>query len=254
MCIGAEIGPVTVPPYSTSASLYDDMVGRYAFEHWRENFERLRSRYGLDVSIVADVACGTGLAAAHLAHMGALVFASDLSEHMLREAAKKNPGRLIRYAKQDMRYLQPPWRVNLVNCATDAMNHLLREDDFRRALVSARAALRAGGAAIFDMNSAWQLREGSDDPVWEFEVEGRRMSWTSAWDEGTMTSTLTMVFRDAGGSGEDVVEVHRERAYETGWVLEQLAHAGFSGAEAIDAAGLGKPSARTRRLLFVAFA
>lgn len=55
------------------------------------------------------------------------------------------------------------------------------------------------------------------------------------------------------GRGRDVIEVHLERAYDCGWVLEQLERAGFVDAEAMDAAGLGKPSQRTRRLLFVAF-
>ncbi len=245
--------PFAVPAYSVSAGIYDDMVGLYAFEHWEENFERLRSRYGLDTTAVADVACGTGLAAAHLARSGARVFATDLSECMLRVACAKNPGRLISYVKQDMRYLQPPWRVTLVNCATDALNHLMCEDDFGRALASFRASLLPGGAVFFDMNTAWQLREGSDTSSWEFEVEGRRMSWRSAWDEEKKTFTLTMIIRDAGGRGRDVIEVHLERAYDCGWVLEQLERAGFVDAEAMDAAGLGKPSQRTRRLLFVAF-
>jgi SAM-dependent methyltransferase len=252
--LGTEKEPkqLVIPSYSASAGIYDLMVGRFMFEHWRENFERLEKRYAFELSPVADVACGTGLAAVYLALRGARVYASDLSAHMLREAAERRADKRISYMKQDMRYLQTPERVALLNCATDAMNHLIDEGDLRRALSSYHMALRPGGFALFDMNTAWQLREGGDTSAWEFEVDGKDMRWLSAWDEEEMTSTLTMVFRDASGLRGDLVEVHRERAYDVVWVLEELRRAGFSGAEALDAAGLGKPSARTRRLLFVA--
>jgi len=50
--------PRIVASYSTSAAIYDRMVGCFAFEHWRENLERLERRYGFDLSRVADAACG----------------------------------------------------------------------------------------------------------------------------------------------------------------------------------------------------
>lgn len=240
------------PVYSTSAAIYNRMVGRYAFEQWRENFERLERRYDLDIRRVADAACGTGLAAAYLAECGAEVYASDLSLPMLAEAVGLQRGPGTCFQRQDMRYLYPPKPVTLVNCATDAMNHLLCEADLRRALSSFQAALEPGGYAIFDMNTAWQLREGSDTVPWEFEVDGRRMRWSSAWEEEKSICTLNMVFLDADYGGTDIVEVHRERAYETALVLDELLRAGFGSAEVMDAAGLGKAGEKTRRLQFVA--
>jgi len=245
-------GHVSTPVYSISAAIYDRMVGRYAFEQWRENFERLERRYDLDIRGVADAACGTGLAAAYLAERGAEVYASDLSLPMLAGAVRLHRGPRVFFQRQDMRYLYPPKQVTLVNCATDAMNHLLCEADLGRALSSFRAALLPGGYAIFDMNTAWQLREGSDTVPWEFEVDGRRMRWSSAWEEEKSICTLNMVFLDVDYDGKDTVEVHRERAYETAWVLEELARVGFSSADVMDAAGLGKAGEQTRRLQFVA--
>ena len=247
-----ERGFNIVPSYSTSAPLYEIMVGRYAFEHWRENFERLEKRYDLDISLVADAGCGTGLAAEYLAGRGAEVYAYDLSPQMLREAAGEHGGQGIRYLKQDMRYLQTPARVSLLISVTDAMNHLLNEEDIRRTLSSFYSSMQPGGYALFDMNTTWQLREGNDDQAWEFEVDGRHMRWLSAWDEGSMIFTLSMAFRDEKGQARDLLEVHRERAYDAGWVLGELARAGFCSAEALDAAGLGRPAERTRRLQFVA--
>jgi hypothetical protein len=171
---------------------------------------------------------------------------------MLEEAAARHASRRISYVKQDMRYLQTPEKVELVNCATDSMNHLLDEADVSRALSSFRAALLPGGYAIFDMNTAWQLRQGSDTSAWEFDVSGQHMRWMSTWDEERKISTLAMAFVDADRPGRDVVEMHRERAYDTAWVLEELRSAGFSTVEVLDAAGLCKPCAQTRRLIYAA--
>ncbi len=244
-------GTRILAPYSTSAAIYDVMVGRYAFEHWKENFERLENRFGFDLSLAADVACGSGLVAAYLARRGGLVLACDLSPQMLREAAALK-SRGVKCMRQDMRYVQPPERVTFLNCSTDALNHLLSEADIVRAFCSFHAALRAGGHALFDMNTAWQLREGSDTQAWEFEVEGQQMRWLSSWDEATMTSTLTLFFTDRGEGGGDLVEIHRERAYNPSWIHEELIRAGFTGVDIMDAAGLGKAGERTRRLVFVA--
>jgi len=238
--------------YSVSATIYDLMVGRYAFDHWKENFERLELRYGFDIGRVADAACGTGLEAAYFAARGAEVFASDLSPHMLLQAVKANNSTRVRFQRQDMRYLYPPHAVSLLNCATDAVNHLLEESDVRRMLASFHEALLPGGYAIFDMNTAWQLREGTDTVAWEFEVSGHIMRWMNAWDEDKVVSTLTITFVDGKEYGTDLVEVHRERAYDAGWIVEELGKAGFSRVDVLDAAGLGKPSTRTRRLQFVA--
>ncbi|MEW6553109.1 MAG: class I SAM-dependent methyltransferase [Actinomycetota bacterium] len=241
-----------MPPYSASADIYDRMVGCFAFDHWRENFELLEERFGFDLSVVADAACGTGIAASYLAERGAMVYASDLSPQMLAQAAAWRANGRIRYMLQDMRYLQVPVRASLVNCATDAMNHLLAEADVESALASFRAALRPGGYAVFDMNTPWQLREGSDPETWEFDVEGQHMRWLSSWDEKEMIHTLTIVFTARGVGGLDVVEEHRERAFEVPWMLDALRRMGFTFAEAFDAAGLGGAVERTRRLVYVA--
>jgi len=247
---GSEVR--NAPTYSVSATIYDLMVGSYAFDHWKENFERLELRYGLDIERVADVACGTGIAAAYFADRGAEVFASDLSAQMLKQAAKKNSRARASFQLQDMRYLCPPRPVSLLNCATDSVNHLLEEEDIKRTLTSFHAALLPGGYAIFDMNTEWQLREGSDTVAWEFEVSDHRMRWMNTWDEDKAVSTLIITFFDDKEHGVDLVEVHRERAYDAVWIVEELDTAGFTCVDVLDAAGLGKVGSRTRRLQFVA--
>lgn len=240
-----------VPAYSLSARIYDRLVGAYAFEQWKENFKRLRRRYDLELERVADVACGTGMATAFLAREAGEVFGCDTSVEMLREAAALCGGG-VRLARQDMRYVSPPWRATLLNCSTDSLNHLLREEDIRRAFASFHAALAPGGRAVFDVNTIWQLREGADDKPWDLEIDGCRMRWMSTWDEDARIATVRFSMPEKAPGGGTAVEVHRERGYELEWLVGELREAGFKGIEALDAAGLGKVGSRTRRIQFMA--
>jgi SAM-dependent methyltransferase len=246
-------GPFPLPTYSLTAALYDRMVGLYAFDQWKENFERLEKRYHFDLSVCGDVACGTGLFARYLAERGASVMGFDKSPEMLRAAACALPCGKIKLLRQDMRYLQPPSRLSLIVCATDSLNYLLSGIDVTRTLRSFFHALLPGGHAAFDMNTAWQLREGSDAEPWDFEVDGVRMRWLSSWDEAQKMASLRLVFPEAcDDRGNPGFELHREKAYPVHWIIERLLQAGFARADALDAAGLGMPGERTRRVQFVA--
>lgn len=243
----------TLPPYSITAALYDRMIGRFAFEQWRENYERLNKRYQLDLTCCADVACGTGLASRHLAQGGTTILAVDRSPEMLKAAVAATRGLKVILLRQDMRYLYLPRRVSLIICATDSINYLLKAKDIRRALRSFNLNLTTGGYILFDMNTAWQLREGSAEEPWDFEVDGECMRWISDWDEKSFTATLRLIFLETRGEGGlPLCEVHRERAYPAHWMGEELEKAGFETRAILDAAGLGKVGEMTRRIQFVA--
>lgn len=242
-----------VPAYGVSSVIYDRLVGGVLHELWRESFERLVRRYGMRLDRVADVACGTGQASLYLARSGSRVIAVDISEEMLRVAAARLRGRAdVLLLRQDMRYLSLPSKVQTLVCAADSLNHLLQEEDVRRALRSFASALEEGGHLLFDVNTAHQLREGQDERDWVFLLGGWRLSWRSEWEEETSSATLTMRLERSDGRGGIWVEVHRERAYPAGLLVAFLEEAGFRRVEVWDAAGLGKPGARSRRLQFVA--
>jgi SAM-dependent methyltransferase len=246
-----KTGKFIVPAYSLTAALYDLLVGRYLFEQWMENFERLENRYNLNISCCADVACGTGLASRYLEERGAEVYAIDHSREMLTSAAE-TVGVRVRLLRQDMRYLLVPRKVDLIICAADSLNHLLHEDDIRRTLNAFFSALRHDGYVLFDMNSAWQLREGRDTEPWDFELDELPIRWISEWDENNRMATLSFIFPSiVNNCGEMFTEIHKERAYPAEWVMGELYKAGFRQVDVLDAAGLGKIDSQTRRYQFV---
>ncbi|MDY6795786.1 MAG: class I SAM-dependent methyltransferase [Actinomycetota bacterium] len=241
-----------VSPYSISSFLYDRLVGRYAFEQWRDNFERLEIRYPLRMNLCADVACGTGLAARYLAARGARVFAVDRSREMLIKASEIAVWGTT-FIRQDMRYLSLPLGVDVIVCATDSLNYMLREKDIRRVIRSFYLNLNSGGYALFDMNTIWQLREGADVQPWEFDMDGHALRWVSGWDAAADTAVLEFAFLDmADERGVYPVEIHREKGYPLSWISGELREAGFDGVEVLDASTLGRVGDKTRRAQFVA--
>lgn len=240
-----DSGPMDLPPYSFTARLYDELVGRWAFESWRENFLVLERRYGLNPSRCLDAACGTGYAAAFLAERGWKVYGVDRSPHMLSVAAERVSGKNVVLLRQDMRFLVLPEKVELVVCATDSLNHLLVEKDLAAALRSFASVLHPGGYLLADLNTPWQLRRGGDEKPWPVEVRGKKMTWESRWDETKGLAVVVMSLEEYG----DVRcrEVHRERGYHLDTLMDLLKKSGFIEVEVMDARGLVGIGKHTRR-------
>ncbi len=80
-------------PYSQLAADYDATIGIPFFRQTRDFFERLVRKYGIRFRSAADIGCGTGLFARHLKLTRNIsIFAVDLSEPMLRIAARNCGG------------------------------------------------------------------------------------------------------------------------------------------------------------------
>jgi len=96
------------------AAVYDAVAARYA-DHFSGELDRKPfDRAWLDrlaalcagLGPICDLGCGPGQVAAYLRGRGADVFGADLSEAMLREARRRNPG--IAFERQDMLDLTLP--------------------------------------------------------------------------------------------------------------------------------------------------
>jgi SAM-dependent methyltransferase len=241
-------------PYTGLAAMYDELVGQTAFECWRENFERLVNRNGIELDIAADVACGTGLAAGYLARRCAAVYATDISESMLEVArSRPSPGN-ITFIAQSFTELELPEQVDVLTCNFDSLNYLTEERDLREALRRFSVSVRPGGFAMFDMNTASSLETIPDDTVMFHRTAGGFSIWESAWNPSARINTLRMTnfLRREDGLYSVSEEVHRERAYDLRLVEDALLTAGFSRVESYDASCLTDVTARTRRVQFLA--
>lgn len=239
--------------YGEVASLYDSLVGDAAFENWKVVFERLSKIFHLEIGTCADIACGTGQVLGYLAERGARVYGVDLSRQMLEIAGRRTAGTGVTLLRQDMRRLRLPEKVDLVTCNTDSLNYLLDEDDLRRTLRGFGDSLKPGGYALFDMNTAFQLKGQQDGTIWKMREANVRMYWRSGYDEASDTAILEMRHVIESPAGNRLyLEVHRERSYRHEVVEGLLCEAGFTDVFAWDAAGLGAVCEGTRRIVFLA--
>ena len=249
-----EAGQEPVPPYSRTATIYDELVGEALFQGWRENFLRLRKHMKGALRVCADVACGTGLTARYLAEEGARVYAVDISPEMLREARRRTAGMEVTLLQQDLRELRLPERVDLLTCNGDSLNHLLGEGDLDRALAAFRDNLDLEGCLLFDVNTPYQLFSQVDATIWKMRLGNVRMYWRSTYDEDSGTARLVMSHvEESDGERRFYREEHRERGYSRGEVETALERAGFRKALCWDACGLGPVAETTRRLQFLAW-
>ncbi len=230
------------------------MVGRNAFEHVRENFERLCFIHSLRFESCADVACGTGLFVEYICGKAEVVYGVDISPEMLEAAGERNAGNQAVFLEQSFTELALPQRVDLVTCNFDSLNYLLDPDDLQEALRRFANSLSPGGHAVFDMNTPWQLEELTDAEPWVHEVPGGYSIWETQWDADNQVQCLHMInfFEEESGLYRKSEEFHRERGYGRAAIERMLEAAGFSWWRAYDAAGLSFPGPQTRRLQFIA--
>jgi len=241
-------------PYRELAGIYDELVGNTAFDCWRENFDRLVNRNGIEFTTAADIACGTGLAARYLAGTCARVYAIDKSAEMLDEARARCGLRNIVFIRQQFTELELPERVDMLTSNFDSLNYLTDEGDLAESLRRFGESVRPGGHAIFDLNTSRELEAGWGDAVMVHRLTGAFSLWESSWDPGARINTLRMTnfIERENGSYDKFEEVHRERAYDLDFILQTLDRAGFAAVETYDAKGLSAVNSDTRRVQFLA--
>jgi SAM-dependent methyltransferase len=241
-------------PYRELAVMYDEMVGQTAFECWRDLFEQIRSREGLRFEVAADIACGTGLAAAYLSGMCSKVYAVDISPEMLKVARARAGAEGIVFLERSMTDFQLPERVDLLTCNFDSMNYLLEEDEIRAALDCFARALKDGGYCLFDLNTTREFEVEWGTSVFVHRVSNGIGLWETEWDPSTRINTLRMTnfIKARNGLYRMSEETHRERSYDVEFVLRACRDCGLSRVEAYDAKGLTGIDRETRRVQFVA--
>ncbi|MEV0777473.1 class I SAM-dependent methyltransferase [Streptomyces sp. NPDC050433] len=128
---------------------------------------------------VLDLACGHGRLSGEFARRGHDVTGVDLSETFLRTAEEENnPGGRVTYLHQDMREPYGRGQFDLVICFFSAFGYFSDEEN-RRVLANAAAALRPGGQFVLDVRN-WDrsgtrmqdhdLIRRSEDFIWDWNT------------------------------------------------------------------------------------
>lgn len=135
---------------------YDSIAGFYR-KHWCNHYHAgltaMLDRVLLDRlakgSRVLDLCCGTGTVARHMVSRGFAVTGVDASEEMLRYARQEVPeGRFIVASAEEFRL---PGVFDAAVSTFDSLSYLLDQESLERTFGNVHAALRPGGAFVFDL-------------------------------------------------------------------------------------------------------
>lgn len=218
---------MTSEPYRNLAAPYDAALGQRFFLLARDNFEKLAKRYRFSFRAAADLGCGTGLFARHLAATrGIPVFAVDFSRAMLKVAARNCRGVQVKLLQQDLRSLQLPVNVDLITANFDTLNHLVEEGDLRRAFERIRVNLNPRGHLFFDIITNCRPLGRADVQVKRYLTARHSVRQHIRWNaERDLLSTVVTI--SPIGAGEPAIESYFERAYSPTEITTQLTAAGF---------------------------
>lgn len=243
---------MSLPPYSVLPEHYEAVMESVDYDAWAGYvLELLGDRQG--AGPVGDLGCGTGAIARRLRAAGLSVVGMDRSDGMVRRAAQRRK--------------QEPWVVgDLLDlpfatgslsgavCLFDTLNYMLDPADFRRAISEVARTLVPGSPFLFDLNTAYALRNSWAGPEQIILSEEDRVVIWDAWmeDDDIGRLDLTFFLREPDGRFRRVVEVHRERAYPIRFVKKTLRTIGFESIQVYSHLTDRPPGSRTARVMISA--
>jgi SAM-dependent methyltransferase len=235
-----------VESYDVFAPFYDAVQGDRA-DH-AAYLRSLIEKHHPDATTLLELACGTGSVLKQLEPFYE-VAGVDLSEAMLAVAADKVPS--ARLVHQDMTRLELGETFDVVLCAFDSINHLLRFEEWQELFRRARAHLNERGIFVFDINTEWQLEVFRRQQPWAHWFGDDNLLLMDVTDRGDGISVWSIrVFEHVGDSA---YRLHAEDILETSFPADRI-KAGlleqFRRVSVYDA-GRSRPSPRSGRLHFV---
>ena len=241
--------------YEALAGAYDSLMQDCMYQKRADYLQRQFRRSRIEIRSVLDLACGTGTIACILAQKGYIVTATDGSEEMLTEAARKaadleldQPPFFLHQSMPRLRLSSP---VDAVVSTLDSLNYLTRAKDVQETFCRVAKYLKPGGVFIFDVNSPYKLRR-MDGQMYMDETEDSFCVWRTVFSEKSKVCTywVDLFTRGSDDSWERSFEEHRERAWEEDELREWLAAAGFSSVKLTGDLKMSPPGPEEDRWIF----
>ena len=218
--------------YTAFASVYDRLMADVDYPAWASFYQGLLSLYGLNAGKVCECACGTGGLTLPLSAMGYLMTGVDVSEEMLFEASQKarRAGAMIPFVRQDMRELRLHRTMDAVLCTCDGLNYLPSEQDVLQFFFAASAALRPGGALIFDLSTPYKLKHVLGNNLIGDETADAAYLWKNMYDphNGSVRMDLSVFIRQQQETYQRLSESQTQYAYPLETLEELLMRAGYA--------------------------
>lgn len=175
-------------------------------------------------SKVLDLCCGMGRHSLALAEAGFRVTGIDLSEVLLREARRMDPGQRVRWVQADMRNLPQENDYDAVVNLFTSFGYFREDAEQLKVLREIRRVLKPGGSYIIDfLNPAYVKRHLVAQS--EREDEGQRIQEERSIRDGYVHKHIRITDVETGRDPRNYEE--RVKLYTRDEMLDLLAQAGL---------------------------
>jgi len=203
---------VHVAPYEKLAAIYDHVMRHVDYRQWAEYVVHLIGLWHPEARDILDVSCGTGNLLVHLRQYPYRLYGCDASFPMIRKAVQKAELEGCPLWCGDMTRIGLRRSVDVLLCLYDSVNYLLEEEDLRRFLAEAHAAIAPDGLLIFDVCTEHNSLEFFYN---YYDHEKHETFWYDRWShydrrERIQFTEFKIRFRD---DPNVYLEVHRQRIY-----------------------------------------
>lgn len=212
--------------YEYLAQYYDKFTQDVDYNSFVEFYKTLFAEKGVEVSSIADLACGTGTVTDLLALRGYDMTGVDASSEMLMQAAEKNSG--ILYLNQFLEQLDLYGTYDAAICCLDSINYCAPEN-LREIFRRVSLFVRPGGIFVFDIRSPEYLR-ALDGEIFIDEDADVCCIWRAEFDDDENACYYGFDIFAITGSGlyTRMTEEHVEYAHSIETIKSRLSEAGFS--------------------------
>ena len=243
--------------YGLFAEWYDALMDDVDYDAWARYLVALLHKRLPDAATpsIVECACGTGALTRRLAPLAGRYVATDVSEDMLRVAQEKmrRAGLCVPFARQDMRSLSVHRPADAVLCALDGVNYLDSTEGLAAFFRAAHAALKPGGALLFDVSSAYKLEHVLGNNTFFTEAGELCYAWQNAFDPKSRLLEMRLsFFQKRGALYARFNERHVQRAHRHEEIVSALTEAGFTDIAAYEAFTFHAPREGCSRVQYAA--
>lgn len=246
--------------YSYFADFYDELTQNVNYEEEAKYVLKLAERYGHNMGITLDLACGTGTLTVILKKLGVDIYGIDASAEMLSEAQEKaieNDISGMLFLRQKMQSIDLYGTIDTCICTLDSINHITDIEDVQRTFSRVSFFMNPKALFIFDVNTVYKHQQILADNTFVYDTENIYCVWQNTLCSDKRTVDISLDFFERLEDKSCVCyrrfsESFREKAYSDEEICCMLKKAGFELLDRFAENSFDVPKPDCQRVVYIA--
>lgn len=217
--------------YNVFSLFYDSFTKDVKYHKRTEYILSLFQKFDRKPTLLLDLACGTGNFSVEFSKRNIDVIGVDISEDMLAVAHEKNEllSKPVMYICQPAEELELFGTVDGAVCMLDSLNHIVRYEDFKKAIARTALFLEPERLFIFDLNTPYKHQKILGNNSFSIRKGPMRCIWANTYFEENDTVKINLQFSKKIGlfKNELYTEEFFERTFSEDEINDALDNAGL---------------------------